>query len=122
MKALATVIDLDKRTLAFEAVADAVCNTSYSNWRRLRSARNAIGSKRGMGEKTMTQSNELSIQLTKIAAQARLISLAATGLQHVRGIGDGDVQGIIDLANRIESELNEIADEVHPGEPEALPG
>jgi len=27
MKALATVIDLDKRTLAFEAVADAVCNT-----------------------------------------------------------------------------------------------
>jgi hypothetical protein len=75
-----------------------------------------------MGEKTMTQSSELSIQLTKIAAQARLISLAATGLQHVRGIGDGDVQGIIDLANRIESELNEIADEVHPGEPEALPG
>ena len=70
----------------------------------------------------MTQSNELSIQLTKIAAQARLISLAATGLQHIGAIGDGDMQGIIDLADQIERELSELADELHPGEPEALPG
>ena len=70
----------------------------------------------------MTQTSELSIQLTKIAAQVRLISLAATGLQHNRVIGDGDMQGIIDLADRIERELNELADEIQPGEPEALPG
>ena len=71
----------------------------------------------------MTQTSELSNQLTKIAAQARLISLAATGLQHIRVIiGDGDMQGIIDLADRIERELSELAAEVHPGESEALPG
>jgi hypothetical protein len=61
-------------------------------------------------------------RLTEIAAQARLISLAATGLDRIGTIDNGDMQGIIDLADRIERELSELADEVHPGEPEALPG
>ena len=50
----------------------------------------------------MAQMSELSNQLTKIAAQARLISLAATEIHHIGAIGDGDMQGIIDLADRIE--------------------
>jgi methyl-accepting chemotaxis protein len=75
-----------------------------------------------MGEKSMAQMSELSNRLTNIAAQARLISLAATEIHHIGAIGDGDMQGIIDLADRIERELSELADEVHPGEPEALLG
>ena len=70
----------------------------------------------------MAQMSELSNQLTKIAAQARLISLAASEIHHIGTISDGDMQGIIDLADRIERELSELADEVHPGEPGALPG
>ena len=42
--------------------------------------------------------------------------MPATGLDHIGTIGDGDMQGIIDLADRIERGLIELADEVHPGE------
>jgi len=50
-------------------------------------------------------------RLTMIAAQARLISLAAEN-------GDGDLTGVVNLADRIERQLIEIADEVHHGEPD----
>lgn len=53
-------------------------------------------------------------RLTMIAAQARLISLAAEN----GTLGDGDLTGVVNLADRIERQLIEIADEVHHGEPD----
>src|SRR5262245_3425475 len=47
-----------------------------------------------------------------IAAQARLISLAATGLNENGTRGDGDLTGVVELADRIEQQFIEIADEV----------
>ena len=55
-----------------------------------------------------------------IAAQARLISLAATGLNENGTLGDGDLTGVVELADRIEQQLIEIADEVNLGEPDEL--
>src|SRR6476646_9601466 len=57
-------------------------------------------------------------RLTMIAAEARLISIAATGLNENGTLGDGDLTGVVDLADRIERQLIEIADEVHHGEPD----
>jgi len=48
-----------------------------------------------------------------IATQARLISLAATGLNENGTLGDGDLTGVVELADRIEQQLIEIADEVN---------
>ena len=59
-------------------------------------------------------------RLTMIAAQARLISLAATGLNENGSLGDGDLTGIVELADRIEQQLIEIADEIDQGEPDKL--
>jgi hypothetical protein len=61
-------------------------------------------------------------RLTMIAAQARLISLAATGLNENGALGDGDLTGVVELADRIEQQLIEIADEVNLGEPDELGG
>jgi hypothetical protein len=62
--------------------------------------------------------NVLHDRLTAIAAQARLISLAALGLNELGSVGGGDTRGIIDAADRIERELVLLADEVHPGDPD----
>jgi hypothetical protein len=59
-------------------------------------------------------------RLTMIAAQARLISLAATGLNENGTLGDGDLTGVVELADHIEQQLIEIADEVNLGEPDEL--
>ena len=48
---------------------------------------------------------ELRDRLTMIAAQARLISLAATGLNENWTLGDGDLTGVVELADRIEQQL-----------------
>jgi hypothetical protein len=48
---------------------------------------------------------ELRDRLTMIAAQARLISLAATGLNENGTLGDGDLTGVVELADRIEQQL-----------------
>ena len=55
-------------------------------------------------------------RLTMIAAQARLISLAAEN----GTLGDGDLTGVVELADRIEQQLIEIADEINQGEPDEL--
>jgi hypothetical protein len=55
-----------------------------------------------------------------IAAEARLISLAATGLNESGTLGDCDLTGVVELADRIEQQLIEIADEVNLGEPDEL--
>ena len=55
-------------------------------------------------------------RLTMIAAQARLISLAATGLNESGTLGDCDLTGVVELADRIEQQLIEIADEVNLGD------
>jgi hypothetical protein len=57
-------------------------------------------------------------RLTMIAAQARLISLAATGLNKNGTLGDGDLTGVVELADRIEQQLIDIADEIRQGEPD----
>jgi hypothetical protein len=57
------------------------------------------------------KSADLKDRLTTIAAEARLLSFAAMGLQEIGSIGDGDIQGIIDLADRIKRELVELADD-----------
>jgi len=46
-----------------------------------------------------------------IAAQARLISIAATALNE-KATPDSDLTGLIELADRIERQLIEIADEI----------
>jgi len=58
------------------------------------------------------KSADLKDRLTTIATKVRLLSFAARGLKEI--VGDGDMQGIIDLAARIERELLELADETHP--------
>jgi len=55
-------------------------------------------------------------RLTMIAAQARLISLAAEN----GTVGDGDLTGVVELADRIEQQLIEIADEINQAEPDEL--
>jgi hypothetical protein len=60
------------------------------------------------------KSADLKDRLTTIATKVRLISFAAMGLKEIGTLGDGDTQGIIDLAARIERELLELADETHP--------
>ena len=64
---------------------------------------------------------ELRDRLTMIAAQARLISLAATDLNENGTLGDGDLTGVVELADPIDSGFR-IADEVNPGEPDELGG
>ena len=59
-------------------------------------------------------------RLTMIAAEARLISLVATGLNESGTLGDCDLTGVVELADRIEQQLIEIADEVNLGEPDEL--
>lgn len=59
-------------------------------------------------------------RLTMIAAQARLISLSATGLNENGTLDDGDLTGVIELADRIERQLIEIADEINHGEPDEM--
>jgi len=59
-------------------------------------------------------------RLTMIAARARLISLAAAGLNENGTLGDGDLTGVVELADRIEQQLIEIADEINQGEPDEL--
>jgi hypothetical protein len=53
-------------------------------------------------------------QLNKIAADARLIGLAALGLSEIGNIGEDDMNGIINLADRIQNELVHLAKEIHP--------
>jgi len=65
-------------------------------------------------------STKIADRLTMIAAQARLISLAATGLQENGTRGDGDLTGVVELADRIEQQLIGIADEINQGAPDEL--
>jgi hypothetical protein len=44
-------------------------------------------------------------RLTMIAAQARLISLAATGFNKHGTLADGDLTGVVELADRIEQPM-----------------
>jgi hypothetical protein len=55
-----------------------------------------------------------------IAAQARLISLAATGFKENGTLGEGDLTRVVDLADRIEQQLIDIADEINQGKPDEL--
>jgi transcriptional regulator with XRE-family HTH domain len=50
-------------------------------------------------------------KITSLAAEARVISLALFGLSHQ---GVGNLHGLINAADRIESELYSLAGEVHP--------
>ena len=59
-------------------------------------------------------------RLTMIAAEARLISLAATGLNENGTLCDGDLTGVVKLADRIERQLIETADQLNLGEPDEL--
>jgi hypothetical protein len=61
-------------------------------------------------------------RLTMIAAQARLISLAATSLDENVTLGGGDLTRVVELADRIEQQLIDIADELNQGEPDTLVG
>jgi len=65
-------------------------------------------------------STKIADRLTMIAAQARLISLAATRLNESGTLGDGDLTGVVELADRIERQLIEIADETNRSEPNEL--
>jgi hypothetical protein len=54
-------------------------------------------------------------RVKEIAARVRLIGLAARGFEVADSIGEGDMQGVIDLAERLERELVEIANEIDEG-------
>jgi hypothetical protein len=68
-------------------------------------------------------SNKIALRdrLTMIAAQARLISIAATALNEKESY-DSELTGVVELADRIERQLVEIADEIKKVKPNDLDG
>ena len=57
---------------------------------------------------------DISDRLRELSAEVGLITPIALGLGELSTISSGDVMGLSNMADRISSELSQLADEVHP--------